>query len=112
MEAVMFLLVAPFLFCARRAHSAAALARARCAARAEEAGGGVPAGRGWFDSSYELRTGLTVVEHQHLHGDTLELAVALLWQPAASDRRPPRARRAAARHHADDEYRTEPRRGR
>jgi hypothetical protein len=111
MEAVMFLLAAPFLFCARRAHSAAALARARCAARAEEAGGDEPAGRGWFDSSYELRTGLTVVEHQHLHGDTLELAVALLWQPAAGDRRSLRARRAPARHHARDEYRTEPQRG-
>lgn len=87
------------------------MARARCAARADEAGGDASSGRGWFDSSYELRTGLTVVEHQHLHGDTLELAVALLWEPAASDRHPLRTRRAAARHHADDEYRTEPRRG-
>jgi len=107
----MFFLAAPFLFCARRAHSMAAMARARCAARANEAQGDAPSGRGWFDSSYELRTGLTVVEHQHLHGDTLELAVALLWEPAASDRRPLRTRRAAARHHARDEHRTEPRRG-
>jgi hypothetical protein len=107
----MFLLAAPFLFCARRAHSVAAMARARCAARADEAGGDASSGRGWFDSSYELRNGLTVVEHQHLHGDTLELAVALLWEPAASDRRPMRTRRAAARHHPGDEYRTEPKRG-
>lgn len=56
----------------------AAVARRRCTARViDEA---APAGPGWFDSSWDLRSGLTVVEHRHLHGDTLELAVELLVQ--------------------------------
>lgn len=79
----MFLLVVPFLFRARAATCAAAMARARCAARACEADRDAPAGSGWFDSSYELKSGLTVVEHLHLHGDTLELAVSMLVRPPA-----------------------------
>ena len=66
---------------ATRAASMADLARERCAARAHSEPAGEPAGpanSGWFDSSEALRRGLTVVEHHSLHGDTLELAVALL----------------------------------
>ena len=62
---------------ATRAASMADLARERCAARAHSEPAG-PANSGWFDSSEALRRGLTVVEHHSLHGDTLELAVALL----------------------------------
>lgn len=51
-------------------------ARRRADGRAIDPGV-LTAGPGWFDSSHDLRAGLTVVEHQHLHGDTLELAVAL-----------------------------------
>ncbi|MBA3598583.1 MAG: hypothetical protein H0W40_14580 [Methylibium sp.] len=65
---------------ATRAPSIAALARERCAARAQ----GEPAPErvepgtgGWFESSQALRKGLTVVEHHSRHGDTLEIAVAL-----------------------------------
>lgn len=52
-------------------------ARRRADGRAIDPHQPLPAGPGWFDSSHDLRAGLTVVEHQHLHGDTLELAVAL-----------------------------------
>lgn len=52
--------------CAARTHGEAAVERTE------------PAHSGWFDSSHALRSGLTVVEHHSLHGDTLELAVALL----------------------------------
>ncbi len=65
----------------QRAPSIAALARERCAARSRTepaAEPAEPAGFGWFDSSHALLDGLTVVEHHSLHGDTLELAVALL----------------------------------
>lgn len=65
---------------APRAPSAAALARQRCAARMQaepEQEPSQPSGSGWFDSSHALSAGLTVVEHHHLHGDTLELAMAL-----------------------------------
>lgn len=66
---------------ATSAPSAAASARERCAARAQSEPAGerdVAGGSGWFDSSQALQEGLTVVEHHSLHGDTLELAVALL----------------------------------
>jgi hypothetical protein len=65
---------------AQRPHSACALARERCAARAQaepSAEEMAPGGSGWFESSHALLAGLTVVEHHSLHGDTLELAVAL-----------------------------------
>lgn len=67
------------LFNAPPALPPAAAAQARRAARAEP-DDEAPTGPGWFDSSWDLRSGLTVVEHQHLHGDTLDLAVALWLQ--------------------------------
>lgn len=64
---------------AQRPLSVATLARERCTARSQsEPAVAQPEGFGWFDSSHALLEGLTVVEHHSLHGDTLELAVALL----------------------------------
>jgi hypothetical protein len=65
----------------QRPLSIAAEARARCLARTptepEPELPDAPTGGGWFDSSFALQEGLTVVEHHSMHGDTLELAVAL-----------------------------------
>lgn len=66
-----------------RATNAAAQARARCAARSHgEATEELdePGTAGWFDSSHALSDGLTVVEHDGLEGEALELAVALWLQ--------------------------------
>lgn len=66
--------------------SALAAARARRAAREEQATDAPARGCGWFDSSYELSRGLLVTEHRDLDdGATLELAVDMAIQTGFTD---------------------------